>query len=190
MKRANRYRKREFNFDLFPRNKNNISVIKQNMNKNNKNDNLEYFQHNDNIFDTKEDIANGFNHYFTNIPKLLVSNIDKCISFHTMKTYFKSLPVLDEVFSFHNIKSEYIICFISNLRNINSSGFDNISNKASRYIKNIISILLTLIINQSIQLKFKNCYNNTSFFKKITVTYLVITGLYRCFLWFQKSLKK
>ena len=85
----------------------------------------EYFEYEDTIITTKADIANCFNHYFTNIPELLVSQIGYCTFFHKIHT---GVPIQNEFFKFQSVEKEDI-SFINDLKYSNSSGYDNISTK-------------------------------------------------------------
>ena len=67
----------------------------------------------------------------------------------TLSTRFSSRnSLIDNIFSNNYIYLKFLLSFINDLKNTNSSGYDNISSK--KCVKAVISIPLTLIINQSL----------------------------------------
>ena len=101
------------------------------------------------IFDELS-IANGFNNYFINVPKKILNNIVIPPEFNNMENYFGKLPLQNNTFSFDEVNESEILNIIDKLKNTNSSGIDKISNKAIKFIKNLIATPLALIINQSL----------------------------------------
>ena len=92
------------------------------------------------------------------------------------------------------VNESEILNIIDKLKNTNSSGIDKISNKAIKFIKNLIATPLALIINQSLMLgsfpdKLKIA-KIRPLLKRTTLLLLLITNLYYYFLSFLKYLKK
>ena len=92
-------------------------------------------------------IANQFNNYFSNIGKLLASNIH-CDDTNSFKKYLtKSCK---SSFEMKNTTSSEICTIIKNLKPKNSSGYDQISANMLKLLEPILTPAITLIINQSI----------------------------------------
>ena len=102
----------------------------------------------ENTISDKIEIANHFNKYFANIGLNLSSNINVCndsvdfSDYCTDQTHF--------CLRFNPISENDVVIMIDNLKNKNSSGKDEISNKLLKSIKHVISKPLSVIINQSI----------------------------------------
>lgn len=93
----------------------------------------------------KEDIANKFNNYFTNIGQTIAQGIkykgNKNYSYYLNKN-------VNSVFTFQSVDEETIRKTINNLPTKNSSGFDGISSKLLKIIEPAIIKSLKLLINQ------------------------------------------
>ena len=95
-----------------------------------------------------QDIANKYNYFFASIGQNLSSKIninDNSLQF----TDYLNRPT-EKRFIFNPITEEEIMAMIGNLKNKNSSGKDEISNKLLKSIKHEISKPLSVIINQSL----------------------------------------
>ena len=95
-----------------------------------------------------QDIASKFNDFFASIGQNLSSKIninDNSLQF----TDYLNRPT-EKRFSFQPITEKEIMSIIGNLKNKNSSGKDEISNKLLKSIKHEISKPLSVIINQSL----------------------------------------
>ena len=66
--------------------------------------------------------------------------------------YMKQLLDQNNVFHFEKTNENTVLAIINNLKNTNSSSFDNVSNKSVKFIKHLVAPL-TLIINQSLDLE-------------------------------------
>ena len=64
--------------------------------------------------------------------------------------FVNNLPPQTNIFNSVLIDKNVVLDKINSLKNTNSSGFDNISNKAIKHIKHLLSEPLNLIINQSL----------------------------------------
>ena len=95
-----------------------------------------------------KDIANHFNAFFSNIGINLSSNIDITNHSRSFKDYFRT-PI-NTRFDFILTSENEIFTIINKLKNKNSSGKDEISNKLLKSINREISKPLSVIINQSI----------------------------------------
>ena len=95
------------------------------------------------------DIANAFNSYFTVIGRNIVADLGSDhIKDQTYSTILNT-PHKSE-WQFKCVSEFEIIIAINNLENISSTGCDGISNKLLKYIKDVVTKPLTLIINQII----------------------------------------
>ena len=110
--------------------------------------------HNNSIYNNDVSIANGFNDYFINIRKVLLSDITISPAFQNVNEYITTLPSQTNTFNFVKIKEDDILHIINSLKNTNSSGVDNISNKAVKKVKYLILSPLTMLINQSLDTVF------------------------------------
>lgn len=153
LKNTIKQRKQEYFSQLFTKYNNNISktwsVINQSLNSKNSNSFPDHFNHNNITYSNKLDIANAFNNYFIDIPKVLLENMSSSNS--TMDFDFvNNLPPQKHIFHFKLIDYNVVLDKINSLKNTNSSGFDNISNKSIKHVKHLLVDPLTLIINQSL----------------------------------------
>ena len=92
-------------------------------------------------------IVNGFNRYFSNVGlelarKIPTMNKDKFKEFLNQNR--------NNTFGFKLITEKDVLEIIGSLKSKNSSGFDSISNNMLKSIKETISPILAIIINQSI----------------------------------------
>ena len=132
---------------------------------------------NDHCISNPKIIADSFNTYFVNIGSNLSSKLnlrDHSLSFNNYLT-----SRTESRFKFLTISVEEVLSIINNLENKNTSGYDDISNKLLKSIKEeVLCTPLTVIINTSLlngifpdALKMeivkplfkkdeKNCFNN------------------------------
>ncbi len=93
----------------------------------------------------KLEIANRFNAFFTNVgtnlAKKLVNKGNKIFTDFLVHRYTSQLK-------FQNINKEQVIKIIDNMKPKTSSGFDKISMKLIKSIKNVLAEQLTIVINQ------------------------------------------
>ena len=95
------------------------------------------------------DIANAFNSYFAAIGRNIAAALDSDhIKDQTYSTYLNT-PHRSE-WQFKCVSDQEIIIAIDNLENKSSTGCDGISNKLLKFIKDVVTKPLTLIINQMI----------------------------------------
>ena len=100
------------------------------------------FEWNGNSIDDNENVANAFNHYFTNIGSELASKIPS--SNRDFNTYFPRS--FNSSFGLFNTDQTGILSIYSNLNVKNSTGYDNIpSNIAKESIRNIVDPLVHII---------------------------------------------
>ena len=93
-------------------------------------------------------ISNHFNNYFANAGLNLASNMNVHHSIQNFTDYLNKPSNID--FTFESTSENDIYNIINNLKNKNSTGKDEISNKLLKSIKHIISKPLSVIINQSL----------------------------------------
>ena len=101
---------------------------------------------NNHIYD-QDKVANEFNKFFVNIGPNLAERINTS-STQNFKDYLNA--TIDNSFQFNNISLQDIIKIIDNLKSKTSYGFDGISNKLLKYVKDELAEPLLLIINQSL----------------------------------------
>ena len=89
-------------------------------------------------------IANEFNDYFTNIGEDLASRINETSQPDILNFQYS----ISSDLKFEHTNVNEISKIISNLKNTSSTGIDNISTKTLKEINNIISPLLTILINE------------------------------------------
>ena len=94
------------------------------------------------------EIANHFNNFFSNIGTKLSQSIANNNNTTSYSDYLDT-PIQTQ-FNFRTVDEDEIISIITNLKNKNSSGHDEMSNKLLKSIKHEISKPLTVIINQTI----------------------------------------
>ena len=173
-------------------------IINETLNRNtNKNDLPTEFLVNDHCISNSKIIADSFNTYFMNIGSNLSSTLnlrDHSLSFNNYLT-----SRTESRFNYSTISVEKVLSIINNLGNKNSSGYDDISNKLLKSIKEEVCTPLTVIINKSVlngifpsALKiaivkplFKkgenNCFNNY-----ISISFLpTISIFFECAIYFQ-----
>ena len=123
------------------------STIKDILNKN-QNDKCfpNYFIINGTPVSDQTTIANEFNKYFTNIGPSLASQINYPVG-KSSKDYL--LTPTPHNFSFGKVNSDSIKEIINKLKNKSTSGWDKLSNKLLKLIKDDIAEPLTVIINQT-----------------------------------------
>ena len=95
-----------------------------------------------------EDIAEGFNEYFSNIGPDLSSRIDS--SNYNFETYIKNAK--SEFTAFHPVTVNQISHLLHALSGNKATGIDKISCKIIKLAALVISDSLTLIFNQAITL--------------------------------------
>ena len=103
---------------------------------------------NDHCISNPKIIADSFNTYLVNIGSNLSSKLnlrDHSLSFNNYLT-----SRTESRFNFSTISVEEVLSIINNLENKNSSGYDDISNKLFKSIKEEVCTRLTVIINQSL----------------------------------------
>ena len=101
------------------------------------------------------DIANAFNSYFAAIRRNIVAALDSDhIKDQTYSTYLNTPHRFE--WQCKCVSDKEIIIAIDNLENKSSIGCDDISNKLLKFINDVVTKPLTLIINQII------CYRNIS----------------------------
>ena len=79
------------------------------------------------------DITNGFNNFFINIPKVLLTEIESPSTFDNVDDYINKFQIQNHAFSFTRIDESLIIECINDLKN--SSGLDKLTNKCNKYAK-------------------------------------------------------
>ena len=125
------------------------ATINTTLNKNKYNNDLSpEFIINEEIVTKPQDIANHFNIFFSNIGINLSANIEINNDLLSYKDYLEEPTHLR--FNFKPISENDVLTMIDNLKNKNSSGRDEISNKLLKSIKQEISSSISVIINQSL----------------------------------------
>ena len=104
-----------------------------------------YFKQNNKTYTNKIDIANEFNHIFTETGPNLAENI-QCTTVNNITKFLKNKNT--NGFRFTEIQEESVSQIINNLPNKNSYGCDGISSKLLKLIEPDIVKPLTLLINQ------------------------------------------
>ena len=104
-----------------------------------------FFKDGDNFITDKVNIANKFNLFFTNIGTHLSNKINLPTN-KSFNDYLKNKYNLK--FTFYNIKEENVNELIDKLSPKTSFGFDGLSSKLLKSIKNAIIKPITIIINQ------------------------------------------
>ena len=94
-----------------------------------------------------DEIANEFNKYFINIGRSLNNRIHAVT---TSNNYLLQHNKPETTFNFVSVNKVYIHNVINKLKNKSSYRYDTISNKHIKYLRNILSRPLTLLINQCI----------------------------------------
>ena len=102
----------------------------------------------ENNFTNHEDIAEGFNEYFSNIGPNLASNIDS--SNYNFETHVKNAK--SEFAAFQHVTVSHVSHLLHGLSSNKATGIDKISCKIIKLATPIISDSLTLIFNQAITL--------------------------------------
>lgn len=95
------------------------------------------------------EIANVFNNYFINIGVKLASAIDNNNDYSTYKQYL--IRPAGSNCTMEKVTETDVIAHINKMKNKSSSGYDGISNKMLKYVKNEISKVLALVINQMLE---------------------------------------
>ena len=108
----------------------------------------EFIVNNRSIADQKE-IADQFNIFFPSIGSTLSDSIEIADSTLDFTDYLNN-PT-EHHFNFNTITESETLSIINKLKNKNSSGKDEISNKLLKSIKDEIAKPLTIIINQSLK---------------------------------------
>ena len=146
--------KREYYFKTFTSHKNDMKktwkTIDETLNrrKNKSKFPSEFIVNNRSIADQKE-IADQFNIFFSNIGSTLSDSIEIADSTLDFTDYLNN-PT-EHHFNFNTITESETLSIINKLKNKNSSGKDEISNKLLKSIKDEIAKPLTIIINQSLK---------------------------------------
>ena len=102
----------------------------------------------ENNFISHEDIAEGFNEYFSNIGPNLASNIDS--SNYNFETHVKNAK--SEFAAFQHVTVSHVSHLLHGLSSNKATGIDKISCKIIKLAIPVISDSLTLIFNQAITL--------------------------------------
>ena len=102
----------------------------------------------ENNFTNHEDIAEGFNEYFSNIGPNLASNIDS--SNYNFETHVKNAK--SEFAAFQHVTVNHVSHLLHGLSSNKATGIDKISCKIIKLATPVISDSLTLIFNQAITL--------------------------------------
>ena len=102
----------------------------------------------ENNFTNHEDIAEGFNEYFSNIGPNLASNIDS--SNYNFETHVKNTK--SEFAAFQHVTVNHVSHLLHGLSSNKATGIDKISCKIIKLATPVISDSLTLIFNQAITL--------------------------------------
>ena len=100
------------------------------------------------ILQNHEDIAEGFNEYFSNIGPNLASNIDS--SNYNFETHVKNAK--SEFAAFQHVIVSQVSHLLHGLSSNKATGIDKISCKIIKLATPVISDSLTLIFNQAITL--------------------------------------
>ena len=146
--------KREYYFKTFTSQKNDMKktwkTIDETLNrrKNKSKFPSEFIVNNRSIADQKE-IADQFNIFFSSIGSTLSDSIEIADSTLDFTDYLNN-PT-EHHFNFNTITESETLSIINKLKNKNSSGKDEISNKLLKSIKDEIAKPLTIIINQSLK---------------------------------------
>ena len=146
--------KREYYFKTFTSQKNDMKktwkTIDETLNrrKNKCKFPSEFIVNNRAIADQKE-IADQFNIFFPNVGSTLSDSIEIADSTLDFTDYLNN-PT-EHHFNFNTITESETLSIINKLKNKNSSGKDEISNKLLKSIKDEIAKPLTIIINQSLK---------------------------------------
>ena len=154
MKDNIRAAKREYYFKTFTSQKNDMKktwkTIDETLNrrKNKSKFPSEFIVNNRSIADQKE-IADQFNIFFSSIGSTLSDSIEIADSTLDFTDYLNN-PT-EHHFNFNTITESETLSIINKLKNKNSSGKDEISNKLLKSIKDEIAKPLTIIINQSLK---------------------------------------
>ena len=107
------------------------------------------FYHNDLELTNPTEIANAFNMHFANIGKNLAAEIERNITNDSDFTQYLTVPSLTKC-KFRCVTQAEMVQAINKLENKNSFGYDGISNKLLKFIKDEIISSLTLIVNEMI----------------------------------------
>ena len=102
----------------------------------------------ENNFTNHEDIAEGFNEYFSNIGPNLASNIDS--SNYNFEMHVKNAK--SEFAAFQHVTVSHVSHLLHGLSSNKATGIDKISCKIIKLATPVISDSLTLIFNQAITL--------------------------------------
>ena len=114
---------------------------------NNKKDLPKYFVINDSNIYNQDSIVNEFNKFFVNIGPNLAEKIPTSNT-HNFKKYLKK--TINSRFQFSSVSTQDITKIIDNLKSKTSYGYDGVSNKILKYVKDELVEPLLLIINQSL----------------------------------------
>ena len=121
------------------------SVIKDTLQKKHHCKTTDKFVLNDGVVTDFDEIPNEFNVYFINIGRSLSDQIQSAAS---SQNYLLQHNKPNMTVNFVRVNEVYIDNVINKLKNKSSCGYDNISNKHIKYAKNVLTKLLTLIVNQ------------------------------------------
>ena len=104
-----------------------------------------YFEDNGYQMSNKQNIADAFTNYFTNIAQTIVNDI----KYEGTKdfTYYLNRQI-NSTFKIQNVDEEAVNKIIHNLPTKHSCGFDGISSKLLQIIEPVILRSLTMVINQ------------------------------------------
>ena len=110
---------------------------------------------NDTIIQDYQAIADKFNDYFASIAQHTVDSLKMCYG-SSQKNYQDFLnETIETDFNFEETSEETVLGLLNKLKNKNTKGHDQISNKLLKCVKNEIAKPLTFIINQTLR---TGCY--------------------------------
>ncbi len=153
IKKLIRETKKSYYSELFKKLKSDIKAtwktIKEILNRSkNKSSFPSFFRdENNKVITDKVEIANKFNYFFSTVGSKLAKNI-KTPNGKSFKDYLNKLH--QKCFNFQKIRSDIINKIIDELAPKSSSGFDGLSTKFVKNLKNYLLQPITLIVNQMI----------------------------------------
>lgn len=118
-------------------------IINKNVKRNNRVSEVATIKINNNEISDKKIIADSFNSYFVNLPKTLLSP-----NSNTGKKSVDSVPRTENSIYLEPVTELEVLEAINNLKNSNSTGYDNLSVKIIKQCASLIAKPLCHIINQ------------------------------------------
>ena len=141
----------KYKFDI----KNTWVVLSNVLNKRQNNQEDISLKINDTIIQDYQAIADKFNDYFASIAQHTVDSLKMCYG-SSQKNYQDFLnETIETDFNFEETSEETVLGLLNKLKNKNTKGHDQISNKLLKCVKNEIAKPLTFIINQTLR---TGCY--------------------------------